>query len=130
MTTYSVEDGAEGRELTTRPGANGVTLSWPSLALDFEVSEGKWQPVQLSEMYFETLPYLQAFSKGAWELAFLLLLQDDSKDVVQALFDTGLCPQQGFIAYLRILEQLKQRTEQWDDVPPHRKITERSILKQ
>jgi hypothetical protein len=46
------------------------------------------------------------------------------------LFDTGLCPQQGFIAYIRVLEQLKQRTEQWEDVPPHRKITEREILKQ
>ena len=105
-------------------------MTWPALALDFEVSEGKWQPIQIDDMYFEALPFLQAFPKGAWELAFLLLLNDDNKEVAQALFDTGLCPQQGFIAYLRILEQLRQRTEQWDDVPPHRKITERSILKQ
>ena len=125
-----MDSGADGRELVTRPGTEGNTLTWPPLALDFEISEGKWQPIQISEMFLEALPYLQAFPKGAWELAFLLLLSEENAELSQALFDTGLCPQQGFIAYLRILDQLMYRTEQWDDIPPHRKITERSILKQ
>lgn len=130
VTSYSAAGGAQGEELITTRGAEGKTLSWPPLALDFEVADNKWQPVLLSDKYFEALPYLAAFPKGAWELAFLLLLGEEDAAVSQALFDTGLCPQQGMCAYLRVVDQLMQRTEQWDDVPAHRKITEKSILKQ
>jgi hypothetical protein len=130
ITSYSVERGAEGVELLTAKGVEANIFKWPPLALEFEVADAKWQPVYLSDKYFEALEFMHAFPKGAWELAFLLLLTPEDSQATEALFDTGICPQQGLVAYLRIIHQLQQRTGQWDDVPPHRKITEKSILKQ
>ena len=151
LTSYSLEAGAEGVVLQTSTssyssdksgGSNGKEgrgekISWAPLTLDYEVSQKLWQPIAVNEQYFEALSLLSSFPKGAWELALLLLLDESAKkeeeldtQVAQALFDTGLCPPQGLIAYLRIIGQLQQRTAQWEDVPPHRKITERSILKQ
>ena len=69
------------------------------------------QPVRVSENIasgevLSSLPPMMA--KSAWELIFLLLVSpEEDADVYQALFDTGLCPRQGLIAYIRLLEQVR-----------------------
>ena len=49
------------------------------------------------------------------------------KEEVQALFDTGISPRQGFIAYLRLLRQVLSRTKVFDGVDDYRKIIEKEI---
>ena len=66
--------------------------------------------------------------KAPWELIFLLLLSNEEyPEASQALFDTGLCPRQGLIAYIRLLEQVMFRAEAWEGVPQYRKIMESEI---
>ena len=102
--------------------------------LEFELTEkaSRWQPVRVSDNIasgevFSTLPGVM--TKAPWELIFLLLLsKEQHSETLQALFDTGLCPRQGLIAYIRLLEQVQQRAESWEGVPSHRKITEFEIF--
>ena len=114
-----------------------VFFSFPlffSLRLEFELTEkaSRWQPVRVSDNIasgevFSSLPGMM--TKAPWELIFLLLLsKEQHSDTLQALFDTGLCPRQGLIAYIRLLEQVQQRAESWEGVPTHRKITEFEIF--
>ena len=103
-------------------------------SLEFELTEkaSRWQPVRVSDNIasgevFSTLPGVM--TKAPWELIFLLLLsKEQHSETLQALFDTGLCPRQGLIAYIRLLEQVQQRAESWEGVPSHRKITEFEIF--
>lgn len=94
------------------------------------MAQDLWQPVQVSASFREALPLLQFAPRGAWELALLLLVPAEEGSAERALLDTGLCAQRGLAAYLRVLGGLVQRSEEWDDVPAHMKISERSILKQ
>ena len=115
-----------------------VTHSFPisffSIRLEFEMTEkaSRWQAVRVSDNIasgevFSSLPGVM--TKAPWELIFLLLLsKEQHADTLQALFDTGLCPRQGLIAYIRLLEQVQQRAESWEGVPNHRKITEFEIF--
>jgi hypothetical protein len=67
--------------------------------------------------------------KAPWELLLLLLINPDERpDAMQALFDTGLCPRQGLIAYMRLLEQVMLRSEAWEGLPSYRKIIEKDIV--
>ena len=92
----------------------------------------RWQAVRVSDNIasgevFATLP--SVMTKAPWELIFLLLLSpDEHAETLQALFDTGLCPRQGLIAYIRLLDQVQQREESWEGVPAHRKIMEYEIF--
>jgi hypothetical protein len=133
LTDYDVERGAKGYEVRGQSGAVNF-LSWPPFSLEMELTEkvSRWQPVRVSDNISsgEVLSCLPGMmTKAPWELIFLLTLSpEENKDTLQALFDTGLCPRQGLIAYLRLLEQVQQRAEAWDGVPQYRKITENEII--
>jgi hypothetical protein len=102
--------------------------------LELELTEDvtRWQPVRVSENIssgeiFSGLPPMM--TKAPWELIFLLLISSsEHKNTMQALFDTGLCPRQGLIAYLRLLDQVLLRAEAWEGVPQYRKIIENEII--
>jgi hypothetical protein len=135
LTDYDLERGAKGYEIRGQSGATAF-FNWPPLSLEYELTEknSRWQPVRVSDNIsngdiFTLLPAMM--TKSAWELIFLLLLSEEDPahaDVLQALFDTGLCPRQGLIAYMRLLEQVEQRSESWEGIPQYRKIVENEIL--
>jgi len=72
--------------------------------------------------------------KAPWELLILCLMSLDTssphfqKEELQSLLDTGLSPKQGLLAYIRLLEQVRRRTELWEDVPDHMKIYDTELL--
>lgn len=134
LTDYDVERGAKGFELcheTVLGTSSPELVSWPPLALEIEIGEGKWQPVSASENIISgnvirLLP--REFSKGTWELLFLLLVSpDEDAEVFQALMDTGLSPRQGLFAYLRLLNKIMERTEANEGTPIYRQIIEKEI---
>lgn len=128
LTEYDIQSGARGVELSPKRDTNSPNLHWIPLALETELKEGKWQPIQTSQNIisgeiFKLLP--PQMRESAWELLFLLLLSPESDSgIYQTLFDTGLSPRQGFFAYLRLLEQMLMRAETLEGVPSYRKIFE------
>jgi len=132
ITSYDRQRGARGVELGAR-GTEVRSLTWPPMSLEIEVKERHWQPVACSAtllaQVFPALP--PSMDKAHWEVLVLLLMSGDEngehKEQLQALFDTGLSPRQGFIAYLRLLKQVTERAGLWEDVPDYRKILENEI---
>lgn len=133
LSEYDVERGARGYELRSSSGTVDSFI-WPPLALEHELTEKntRWQPVRVSDNIangevFTALPDVMV--KSAWELIFLLLISPEkNEDIYQALFDTGLCPRQGLIAYIRLLQQVQHRAEAWEGIPYNLKIKEREVL--
>ena len=129
LTEYDARTGARGYEIRGQTGPTDF-ISWPPLALETELIDKRWQAVRVSENLmsgvFQLLP--PQMPKAPWELVFLLLLEPSSNsEELQALFDTGLSPRQGLIAYMRLLQQVLLRSEGFNDVPSWRKITELTI---
>lgn len=134
ITDYEPANGARGIKLTPMNVGPVEKIEWPPLTLEIEIRERKWQPAVVSDNLLtgEVLSLLPAvMDKSPWELIFLLLLKREELDpgspTLQALLDTGLSPRQGLIAYIRLLKQVEQRTEEWDGVPRHRIISERDV---
>eukprot|EP00607_Mallomonas_marina_P004640 CAMPEP_0182429018 /NCGR_PEP_ID=MMETSP1167-20130531/25454_1 /TAXON_ID=2988 /ORGANISM="Mallomonas Sp, Strain CCMP3275" /LENGTH=275 /DNA_ID=CAMNT_0024612313 /DNA_START=44 /DNA_END=871 /DNA_ORIENTATION=+ len=130
ITEYEPSKGAKGFMLCPANSGPVEKFEWPPLTLEIEIRERKWQISEVSDNILtgEVLSLLpSAMSKSPWELIFLLLLSKDDDSVLQALFDTGLSPRQGLIAYIRLLKQVELRTEAWDDVPQYRLISERDV---
>ena len=127
---YEAGRGARGYEVRSGTGSTEF-INWPPLALEIELADKRWQVVKVSDniangSVLQLLPV--GMTKGAWELIMLLLLTPDKHGPeLQALFDTGLSPKQGLIAYMRLLDQVQRRLENFDDVPEYRKITEVDI---
>ena len=132
LTSYDNQRGARGVEIGPG-GSEQRTVVWPPMTLEFEIQEKHWQPVIVSpNLITEVLPLLPLeMHKAPWELIFLLLLsmKEDTihKEEIQALFDTGLSPRQGLVAYLRLLRQVVSRTQMFNDIPEYRKIIEKEI---
>lgn len=62
-------------------------------------------------------------------MVFLLLISKESEpDAMETLLDTGLSPQKGLIAYLRLLTKVLGRAEINEDVPEYRQIIEKEII--
>jgi len=122
---YDAARGARGYEARSGSGTTEF-INWPPLALEIELADKKWQAVRVSDNIADgsVLQLLPAgMSKAAWELIFLLLLDPKAHaSEMQALFDTGLSPKQGLVAYLRLLDQVQRRAESFDDTPEYRKI--------
>lgn len=101
-------------------------LTWPPLALEFEIQAKKWQMVEVSPSMLTpaVLSKLPASMPTAlWEIVCLCLLRvEEDSTVLQALLDTGISPRQGFLAYLRLLHRVLSRTETFDDIPGYRQI--------
>jgi len=133
ITEYDVERGAKGFELNHRSfaGNEANIINWPPLALEIEIGEGKWQPVNASDNILsgEIIRFLPPeLSKSVWELILLLLVSPkDDSEVFQALMDTGLSPRKGLIAYLRLLNKVIERTETNEGTPSYRQIVEKDI---
>jgi hypothetical protein len=106
-------------------------LHWPALTLEQEILEKKWQPVRVSNNIIsgEILQYLPPrMPKAIWELILLLLLSPDQhKDELDALVDTGLSPLKGLISYIRLLKQIRARSETWKGVPSYLQISEYDV---
>jgi hypothetical protein len=130
LVEYSPEQGARGFEIRTGSGSTDF-ITWPPLALEMELADKKWQPVCVSDnisngSILQLLP--AEMDKAPWELILLLLLDPAKHSAeLQALFDTGLSPKKGLIAYMRLLEQVLKRAEEFDDVPDYLKISESEI---
>lgn len=137
ITDYDVERGAQGYDLNHitqhDPAATAKTITWPPLALEFELTDDLWQPVAVSEniingSVMNLLP-TKLGAKAFWELIMLLLVSTErNPEAMQAFMDTGLSPNKGLIAYLRLLEKVIQRTSTYDDIPDYRKIMETDIF--
>ena len=127
---YDPARGARGYEVRSGSGSTEF-VNWPPLALEIELADHKWQAVRVSDniadgSVLQLLP--PGMPKAAWELVFLLLLRPDQHAAeLQALFDTGLSPKQGLVAYMRLLAQVQRRAESFDEVPSYRMITELDI---
>lgn len=128
LSDYTCESGGKGYEIT---GDVAKTIIWPPLSLEIELMNKQWEMVAVSEniangLIFTYLP--PEMRKSAWELIFLLLVSPSRKDTaMQAMFDTGLSPKQGLIAYLRLLEQVQARTGEFEEVPLYRQIYEKEL---
>lgn len=130
ITDYDYSKGAKGYEITV--GNNNYnSIVWPPLALESEISKNLWQPARCSQNIINgsALSYFPTqMAKAPWELLFLLLINEkDNAETIQALFDTGICRKQGFIAYLRLLDQVQLRTEEFEGIPSYRQITENEL---
>lgn len=134
LTEYNRETGAEGYEviLGQSPEENQYIM-WPPFTLEIEVANSQWQPVETSENILsgEIFRYFPSqMSTAPWEFIFMLLLSDEQgedAEIYQTLFDTGLSPKQGLIAYMRLLNLMTQRAELWQDIPSYRKVFETEI---
>lgn len=132
VTSYDKQRGARGVEICPG-GSEGRGLVWPPLSLEMELRERHWQPIavapELFSHVFPGLPLSMEFSP--WEVILVLLLSGEDngphKEELQALFDTGLSPRQGFIAYLRLLTQVTERAGLWEGVPEYRRIREEEM---
>jgi len=110
-------------------------MTWPPLALEFEMTANKWQAVEVSDNLVNGdikawLPK-QLLPKALWEVIYLLLASSESEGmdaVRQALLDTGLSPRRGLIAYLRLLSKVVQRGAVIDDIPDYRTIREQEVI--
>ena len=106
-----------------------------------EISENKWQPIEVSSniasgQLFQYLP--TTMISAPWEILFLLLLSPTltsesssvpniDNEIYQTFFDTGLSPKQGLFAYMRLLEQVTNRAQIWENIPAYRKVSETEI---
>ena len=131
LTEYDPESGAKGYEMKSFGNAPIKYINWSPLALEMELDQGKWQPVAVSSNIAtgEIFSYLpEEMPKAPWEIIFLCLISESADpDAYQAVFDTGLSPRQGLIAYLRLLEAVQLRLEQFEGVPSYRKIYEKTL---
>jgi hypothetical protein len=132
ITEYDPETGAKGYEMRSHGSDSSMNyITWPPLALEMELDQDKWQPVVVSPNITsgEVFSYLpEEMPKAPWELIFLCLISKSSEpEAYQALFNTGLSPKQGLIAYLRLLEAVQLRLEQFEGVPSYRKIYEKTL---
>ena len=131
LTEYDPESGAKGYEMKSFGNSPIKYINWSPLALEMELDQGKWQPVAVSSNIAtgEIFSYLpEEMPKAPWEIIFLCLISESADpDAYQAVFDTGLSPRQGLIAYLRLLEAVQLRLEQFEGVPSYRKIYEKTL---
>jgi len=134
LTDYDREQGAKGYEVVLGQTPEETRyLIWPPFTLETEVAKSQWQPIEVSDNILsgEIFRYFPSQMKTApWEFLFLLLLSDEEgkdSELYQTLFDTGLSPKQGLIAYMRLLGLMTQRAELWQDVPSYRKVFETEI---
>jgi hypothetical protein len=132
VSEYDIDRGAKGYELNqqSKHDAKDV-IQWPPLALEIEITEGQWQPVTASDsIVFDLLDMLPSkMEKALWELVFLLLISSETEpDTMEVLFDTGMSPQMGLIAYLRLLKKVMGRAELNENVPEYRQIVEKEII--
>lgn len=134
LAEYSPERGAKGFEIGPQsPSAYEQPICyWPPLTLEHELVKKFWQPVLVSENllipeFYRQLP--AQMPHCLWEIIFLTLTsQEDTPKVYEALFDTGISPRRGMIAYLRLLQKVVQRTEVFNGIPEYRQIIERDIV--
>lgn len=134
VTEYDRERGAQGYEVVLGQAPEEARyLVWPPFTLEMEVANSQWQPVEVSENILsgEIFRYFPTqMSTAPWEFVFMLLLSDEQgvdAELYQSLFDTGLSPKQGLIAYMRLLGLMTQRAEIWQDIPSYRKVFETEI---
>lgn len=131
ITEYDPDVGAKGYEMKCLGNSPIKYINWAPLALEMELDQGKWQPVAVSSNIAsgEVFSYLpEEMPKAPWEIIFLCLISASSDpDAYQAIFDTGLSPRQGFISYLRLLEAVQLRLEQFEGVPSYLKISEKTL---
>lgn len=134
LTDYSLEKGGLGKEIILGMNvSSSSSVIWPPFTLELEITKKLWQPVEVCESIssgeiFKYFP--NQMSTAPWEIIFLLLLPaniGDEDEIYQTLFDTGLSPKQGFIAYLRLLNLMVQRTTVFADVPSYRKVFETDV---
>ncbi|KAJ1419697.1 hypothetical protein B484DRAFT_421552 [Ochromonadaceae sp. CCMP2298] len=133
---YEPEKGARGYPLSqlsmhSAEHQSANSIHWPPLALEIELTQDNWQLIEVSDniaiTVLSSLP--PEMPKALWELIFVLLLSPtQDTEALQALFDTGLSPQKGLIAYLRLLQKVLQRAELYDEVPEYRQISEKEIV--
>lgn len=132
LTEYDVERGAKGYVVDQYSNEEKNLITWPPLALELELTESKWQPVCVSEniLSSDILDLLPVqMPKALWELVFLLVISPTKDpEIVQTLMDTGLSPQKGLIAYLRLLNKVLDRAETYDAIPEYRQIVEQEII--
>jgi hypothetical protein len=130
ITEFGPDTGAKANEMKSNYSSIKY-ITWPPLALEMELDQDKWQPVVVSPNIAsgEIFSYLpEEMPKAPWELILLCLISKSSEpETYQALFDTGLSPKQGLIAYLRLLEAVQLRLEQFEGVPSYRKIHEKTL---
>ena len=108
-----------------------ITITTTTTALEIEITDGRWQPVTASASVTTTaLDFLpHQMEHGLWELIFLLLISEqENPEAMAALFDTGLSPNKGLIAYMRLLKKVVQRAEINDGVPAYLQITEKELI--
>lgn len=129
LTDYDVTKGAKGYELSSN--GPGKFINWPPLVLESELVANRWQPMRVSENLFSGEVFSSMppqMTRAQWELIFLLSLSPTKDaEAYQALFDTGLSPRQGLIAYIRLIEKVIARAETFDGVPNYRKIAETEL---
>ena len=142
LTNYDPAKGAKGFDLNSltiagpgdvSPAARAqFTHSWPPLALEMELVDKKWQVAEVSanianQSIFKFVPEeVKNAPTFVWELIFLLLLSDEEvadKAVIQALLDTGICPQKGLISYIRLFKRVSDRSKVINDAPTYRRIS-------
>lgn len=132
VSDYDIEKGAKGYELNLIDQHNATELvQWPPLALEIEITSGNWQPVTASDSLvyglLDVIP--KQMSKAMWEIVFLLLVsQEKNPEIMETLFDTGLSPNKGMIAYMRLLQKVLERTEMNENIPEYRQIVEKQII--
>lgn len=119
---YNPESGGIGEYFTlSSDPAMLLEKHWPPLSLELEVLDGIWQPIKasdsiVSKQALQCLP--TEMKKAVWEFILLLMLSPDKhQNELQALLDTGLSPHRGFIAYIRLLLKVKNRSKELDDIP-------------
>eukprot|EP01039_Chlorochromonas_danica_P001002 gene1000-1088_t len=137
LSLYDPYVGAKGHLIHLSHGGMGAKQSeeqvyqWPVLGLEREIVNGHWLPVRASDhlLSAELLHVLPpSMSKALWELVLLCLLTPQKEEEeLQLLLDTGLSPEKGLFAYIRLLNKVIERSELFDGVPEHLLITEREI---
>eukprot|EP01035_Chromulina_nebulosa_P019431 gene19431-25309_t len=127
---YEPKYGAIGQIISFQSDDNNdeEQLVWPPLALEIEIMNNNWQPIVVSDNIIngEIFSYLPpSMSTSPWELFLILLLSPtENKEEFQALFDTGLSPKKGLIAYIRLLQAIRYRSKEWNNTPANMKILE------
>ena len=91
-------------------------MKWSRFQLELEIKEGKWQMIQVSPSFLskELLTSLPpSMPTALWEMIYLSLLDDEQdKEVLQTLLDTGISPRQGYIAYIRLIHRILFRAKE------------------
>jgi hypothetical protein len=125
LAEYHPESGAKGWEISHLE-QKGITHIWPPLTLEYEIVDKQWEPVAvsntlLSPRIIELLP--KEMTHALWEIIFLLLISKEREpNITESLFDTGLHPERGLIAYLKIIGRLLERIDTLSSIPESRQI--------